>query len=151
MCPSGVLCLVTWQVCWCFLCYIFFFFLLQNRAYPPAPHCAVRLTDVSKHFTWKECLGLIPPEKLAGVYVGQRQGFHVTELVLSYHPSEQRHPLLRPVWTMPLPLLLHFQVRVQENRGCLRDFVGKAEQSAAPSLCPLRVTALKPWPLSAPQ
>lgn len=25
VCPSGVLCLVTWKVCWCFLYYIFFF------------------------------------------------------------------------------------------------------------------------------
>ena len=58
VCPSFVFWLVTWQICWRFFCLSFF---LQNVA---CPH-VVRLTCVSRHFTWKEWQYLTPrPEKL---------------------------------------------------------------------------------------
>lgn len=83
------------------------------------PHRAVGLPDMSKHFAWEEWQGLIPAEKLAGVSVGCRQAFHVTDWcwVTVLRPSKQSQPLLRPVWTMPRPSLLHFQMRVWENQG----------------------------------
>lgn len=37
--------------------------------------------------------------------------------MLSYCLSKQSQPLLRPVWTMPSPSLLQFQMRVRENQG----------------------------------
>lgn len=134
VCPPLVLRLVTWQICWHFFCFVFFFFFLRNVANPPTPHHAAGLTDVARRLTWKEWQCLIPPEKSAGVLW---DGRNFTSLIsgLSHRPSEQNQLPLRPGWMSALTLTASFP-----SEGAGRAGAGRRSG--------VLVTALKPSLLS---